>query len=584
MTFVDRPFQDIVRDVLTNLTQGVMGEVHRVDYDPTARPVVVPAIVLERRPVRRVSAVIGQVETPGSDDLIRVEFGLNDYALVPSADDPEDVSTIRFLPGGRRPAAGTDVVVNYYPRTTDPTVLSDVQVGSVVRTLIEAISRELAVLYTQLNQAYDSGFVETAEGPSLGRVVALLGLRRYEAGRPVGSVRFGRRPGAAGDISIPAGTPVTDAEDRIRYETVETRTMFAGESTAEIRVRGATDTTPAVLERTLTVVQRAIAGIDTVTNERPTTTSSTDESDVELRARARAALLASNKGTVPALRDGLMQLPDVRAVNVQEFPNDVPGEIRLSISLNEPSVITLPPAVLDRIEELRPAGIRVIRDTASTTALGVSVSLTLAGSHLPSADVQSIHRNVQLKLVNLVSKVGVGRPVRVGPLVAAILADERVVDASLRLGARGEPAGVAGADYTPAPEFIASLAAEDVVFEADVFAEQAGPEVEVNVEVRATLPAVVVTGVDLASAREQIASRLRSYFSTLAPGTAVTMGSILTALQDDSKYGVDALRSLVTLQTPEQFVQVAQGGEAYTVRPGTTFSVIAVDVPSGGGV
>lgn len=585
MTFVERPFHEIVRDVLTNLTQGVTAEVHRVDYDATARPVIVPAIVLQRRPVRRVSAVRGQAETPGSDELARLEFGLNDYELVSSSEDPEDVSTIRFLPGGRRPAAGTDVVVNYYPRTTDPAVLTDVQVGSVVRTLLEAVSRELALLYAQLNLAYDSGFVETAEGPSLDRVVALLGLRRYEAGRPVGAVRFSRRPGASGDISIPAGMPVTDPEDRIRYETVETRTMLAGESTAEIRVRGAADTTSAVAERTLTVVQRAIAGVDTVTNERPTTTSSQDETDLELRARARVALLASNKGTVPALRDGLLQLPDVRAVNVQEFPNDVPGEIRLSISLRESSVTVLPAAVLDRIEELRPAGVRVIREMASTTALAARLALTLAGGHLPPADVQSIHRDVQLALVDLVGKIGVGRAVRVGPLVAAILSGGRIVDASLQLGAKGETPGAPGTDFTPPPDFIVSLATEDVAFEADVFAEQVGPGGEqVAVEVRGVLPATVVTGVDLSVARDQISSRLRTYFATLVPGAAVTMGSILTALQDDSKYGIDALRAVVTLQTPEQFVQVAQGGEAFTVRPGMSFSVISVEVPAGEGV
>ena len=39
MSFVDRKYPDIVRDVLTNLTQGVAGEVHRVTYDPNARPI-----------------------------------------------------------------------------------------------------------------------------------------------------------------------------------------------------------------------------------------------------------------------------------------------------------------------------------------------------------------------------------------------------------------------------------------------------------------------------------------------------------------------------------------------------------------
>ena len=40
MSFVDRTYPDIVRDVLTNLTQGITQEVHRVVYDPLQRPLV----------------------------------------------------------------------------------------------------------------------------------------------------------------------------------------------------------------------------------------------------------------------------------------------------------------------------------------------------------------------------------------------------------------------------------------------------------------------------------------------------------------------------------------------------------------
>ena len=138
MTLVDRSYPDIVRDVLTNLTQGVSGEVHRVDYDPLARPVVVPHIELLRRPVRRVSVVAGLVAQPGRDEPVPVTFSLNDYELLPDPTDPADLHTIRFLPGGRRPAPGTDVRVNYYPRTTDPTPLTDISVGSV---MLERISR-----------------------------------------------------------------------------------------------------------------------------------------------------------------------------------------------------------------------------------------------------------------------------------------------------------------------------------------------------------------------------------------------------------------------------------------------------------
>jgi uncharacterized phage protein gp47/JayE len=578
MTFVDRTFPDIVRDVLTNLTQGVSGEVHRVSYDPSARPLAVPDIVLERRPVRRVSAVSGLVRPAPGTAPVRVDFSLNDYELVGDPADPADLHTIRFLPFGRKPAPGTDVIVNYYPRTTDPTVITDANVGGVARTLLEAVAKELTLLYAQVNLAYDAGFVELASGVSLDRVVALLGYRRFTAGRPVGSVRFSRRGGVRGEVSVPAGTAVTDAADKVRYETVETRTMFADESTAEVRVRGATDTTPPVPEHTLTVVQRAIAGVDTVSNERPTATPAADESDAELRARVSVALLASNKGTVSAIEHGLSALPEVQSVSVEEFPNQVPGELRLSISLTNPGG-ALPAAVLAKIEELRPAGIRVLPTSAGGVGLAANVALTLAGSHLAPAALESLHREVQATLSGLVAKAGVGQRIRVGPLVAALLADQRIVDATITLGAKGQPSGAPGADFDPGAATVPRLAAADVSFAPDAF-EQAvaatGPRVAV--EVRAAVAASPQAGVSLDAAGAQVTTRLKSYFASLAAGAAVTSATVLAALRDDANYQLDPLRLKVTLSSDEQFVQVAEGGQAFTVKPEHSFTVADVEV------
>jgi uncharacterized phage protein gp47/JayE len=571
-----------VRDVLTNLTQGVAGEVKRIPpYDPTARPVRVPDVVLDRRPVKRVSLVAGSVESaPG--ELTPYVFTLNDYELVPtSPDDPDDVSTIRFLPFGRKPAPDTDLRVNYYPRNADPAPVTDLNVGSVVRTLVEALAKELAIVYAQLNLAYESGFVETATGVSLDRVVALLGLRRYQAGRPVGTVRFSRRAGSVGTISIPAGTPVTNSEDTIRYETSETHSMLAGESTTEVRVRGATADTPVVPEGTLTVIQRAIAGVDTVVNERATSRATEDETDVELRARARGAVGASNKGTIAALVSGLLQTPGVRAVNVDEFPNDVPGELRLSISLDSPGTGELPKAVAARIEELRPAGVRVIPQTAATADLAARISLVLAGSHLAPTEIEQIHDGVRRTLAGLVTKAGVGQKIRTGPLVSAVLADERIVDASIRLGRKGDEPAPPGADFEPPVDTIAELAEQDVSFEPDTFEQAlpAGAE-EIPVAVEALVPVTPQTGVPLGAIQSQIQSRLADFVAALSPGTEVDAGAVLKTLRDDAKYQIDPLGLKVTFSVDDQFAEVVQAGPSFRVEPGQVFSVTSVQATS----
>jgi len=577
VSFVDRTYPDIVRDGLTTLTQGVAREVHRVSYDASARPVRVPDIVLRRRPVQRVSFVSGQVEN-SAGERIPYTFSLGDYELVPNSDDPRDFNTLRFLPFGRRPAPDSDVVVNYYPRTADPTVVTDLNVGSVVRTLVEVVSREFGLLYQKLNLAYDSAFLETAEGASLDRVVALLGYRRFRAGRPAGTVRFGRRAGSQGLIAILAGTPVTDAQDKIRYETIETHTMLPGESTAEVRVRGAAAATPPVQAGVLSVVQRVIAGIESVTNERPTTRATEDESDEELRARVRVALQASNKGTVGALREGLLQLPDVRDVGVIEMPNGVPGEVQLQISLNEPSA-TLPPAVATRIEELRPAGIRVIAGPARNQELASHVALVLAGSQQPPALIESVHDAVRSTLARQVARAGVGRPVRVGALVAAVLGDERVVDATLSVGPKGGAPATPGTDYVPEDDVSVTLAEQDVSFAPDTFDEPPATHGQnVPVEVRAVIPVTLLQGVLIDAVKAQVTSLLQAFLSRLTPGTPVDTAAVLTALRDDTKYGIDAGRLELTLVAEDQFVQVIQGGPAFQVLPRHLFTVVSVEV------
>jgi hypothetical protein len=579
LKFVDREYPDIVRDVLTNLTQGVTRELHRVSYNTLARPLQVPDIILLRRPVKRVSVVSGFIEPPKSGDPLQsYTFTLNDYELVADSADPIDVSRIRFLPFGKKPASDTDVTVNYYPRNTEPTPLTDLNVGSVARTLLEAVSRELALLYAQLNLVYDSAFLETATGASLDRVVALLGYQRFRAGRPTGAVTFARRAGAIGSITIPAGTPITDSADKIRYETIETRAMLAGEATAQIAVRGSTDLTPVVETAVLTVVQRAIAGLDTVTNERPTTRASDDETDEQLRARARDALLASNKGTVSAIEHGLLQLPEVRSVKLVEMPNGVPGEIQLSIDLAQPaSGGGLPRAVLDRIEELRPAGIRVVRDSANSIALTAKLQLTLAGSSMAPADIAQIHKNAQSALVAEIRKKGVGEKIRNRALTAVLLREERIVDAVLTFGVKGDAVNAAGADFEPDASSSTQLSASDVSFDIDAFDKPLGAGDTIAVEVRAVIVVQLIAGVAIAQAKTEIQTRLNSFFENLKTGSADS-NTLLTALRNDSLYAIDPLKMQVTLTTPDQFVLIAQGGNAFSVLPQQVFTVASVEV------
>lgn len=570
-----RLYPDIVRDALTVLTRGVAGEQCDVTIDSSTKLPIATALL--SRPAKRVSSVSGLLLAEDGS-LARYTFGLDEYELLGEPGDPESLRSIRFRPHGRhQPAAGTQIAVNYYPRTTSPSPITDVTVGSVARTLIEALSHELAVVSAQVEEAYDSAFVDTASGSSLDRLVALLGYTRYRAGRPTGTVRFSRRAGATGTVVIPAGTPVTDAKDTIRYETTETRTMQAGESISELRVRAATDATPPVPEHTLVVVQRAIAGIDAVDNDQPTSAASVDETDVELRARAKVALSVANKGTAPAIRDGLLALPDVRAVTVEELPNGVPGELRVIVSMANGGEQPTPTA-LAKLEELRPAGVRLLLGTATSIALAARLQLTLAGSHLPAGDVEAIHRAAASALVAVVGRTGVGQKVRAAPASAAVLADARIVDVSISFGAKGGAPGPAGADFVTAAGATVKLDLTDVAFDPDQFDEATDPTGVVAVRVSTTVRATPEGTTAVADIAGLLTNRLVSWVDTLGPGAVVGAASVLDALRDDARYQIDPLTLQVRFSLGDQFVDVAQGGAAFTVLADHTFNVDPVSV------
>jgi hypothetical protein len=355
--------------------------------------------------------------------------------------------------------------------------------------------------------------------------------------------------------------------------------MRAGETAAEIAVRGSTDNTPPVDANALTVIQRAIAGLDAVTNERPTARATSDESDAELRARARDALISSNKGTLGALRNGLLQLPEVRDVKIIEMPNGVPGEVTLNVSLAQ-NVTTqgneLPDAVKACIEDLRPAGIRIVGGKAGTVDLAAKVQLTLAGSQLAKAEVSKVQDQVRKTLVGEVARRGVGDRVRIKPMVAAVLKDERIVDADILLAIKGS--APAGTDLDPPADAAVQLDAANISFNPETFDQPLPAGQTVPLDISAKVGALLQGTVTATQAQSLLTAKLKSAFGSVAADTSVDINFLLNALRDDANYTLDPMKLQVTLTSPQQFVQIMQGSGAFRVLAAYRFNVRDVEV------
>ena len=578
MSYVPRSYEEVVRDMLTVLTQGTVSE--RLDA-PAADELLVPT-KLTNRPVRRISHLEGFIDGSEPDELIPYRFTDADYELTSSTGNENELDSILFREGGRRPALNTEVVVNYYPIDTNPVPITDLNVGSVSRTLIETFARELAVGYLHLEHIYKSAFLDTAEGSSLDNVVALVGVNRIRPGRPAARLQFTRQNGTTGQITIPANTAVTDADGN-RYLLQRALTLEPGESMREAEVRGESPGTTLVEANTLNRLETLIAGIGSVNNRDAAYQFTVPETDDALRRRARVALQGTVRGTLSALEEGLRAIEGVKDVSVIEAPNGVPGEIKIDVAFSGEES-TVMPIVQRRVRELRPAGIRVlsIGETSKREVL-VQVSLVLTGSGVEDAALASLLADAEQRLDAYLTSLPAGKAqpktvVRRAKMVSALLTDDRIADATVILvPALGEPVE----ELTLAEGEVLEITGYEFL---DTLAEDA-PEAEAGTAtVHSEIPILPEPGTTFQEAQAAIELAFAGYLETRSPESVLDVDSLRTSLRDDSRYTIDAPNATLTIENAAgAFQQLYLNEGAYTPTAGERFvsGVLNVFEPGG---
>ena len=562
MTFVAASYPDVVRDLLTWLTQGVVSEPHAVPSTGLTE------LRFDAGPVRRISHLAGVIQV--DDKQVPFRFTDRDFELISDNGANGLFSGLRFG-RGQLPAPGSVVTVNYYPSRTGPVPLNDIAVGSVVRTLLETVAREVATMQKQLELVYESAFIETATGSSLDRVAALVDVRRLRQRHPIGQVRFSRRPGAAGSVAIPVETAVTDGQGS-RYLTTDPASMLPSQTSVEVWVHGASAATDAVEGGALTVLERSIAGVDTVVNDTATFRATEDETDDQFRLRATATIHRAGRGTLDAIRAGVEALDFVSAVTLREQVDDVPGTLEVGVALTEDTAFTRR-VVQDRIKELRAAGIAVTTTFAGRLPLGFDVSLTLTGTSAPVSVVDDVLAKARERLGRVAGSIAPGATLRKARLVAALLEDARVVDASVVITA-GVTAVPGDTFVVPHDSAVQLDTARDLTFRPVTFEGGAeGEPTTVSVDVR-----LRVAILDEALAPAAVEARAMSLLGlVVANAPALTTDTVATALAGETGFVALAQHTVVAIETgPGQFTEVRPGDAASPAPPGRTFEVRTV--------
>ena len=406
---IDRPFQDIVDDLLTAVVGGVTNE--PIIFD------LLQDLYRLQRAALDVRGITGLLEKKRHTFQKAVDFEFS-----------EGENAVVWQEGGKRPDDESKFYVDYFvPDTASP--ITDINVGSVTRTLSEAIGREIAVVYEQINEAYRSAFIDSATGRSLDFVVSILGITRRTKEFAVGLATFFRASDVEGNITIPEGTVVTTAKAEVRFETTELRNLQRGQARVDVPIRategfrGEAGKVPAAA---IVEMFAPVAGISGVTNFEPTFLGAEDESDPQLRARAKAVLRSLGKATLAALRRVILEGrgrpvevwdPDSTGTN-----QSAPGTVTIVVEAEPERIQQLQAAV----HETRAAGVQatlIARYVFFKPRLAVRIreGLTAQGKERVASDVIAA---IQTYVDGLTS----GEPAEGGAIVDAARKPDGVVD------------------------------------------------------------------------------------------------------------------------------------------------------------
>lgn len=421
MSFRRRTYPEVLDNLLTGILGGVTAEQH--PFPPPGASGAPYTYSLENAAVTDVISVWGTLNGQS--------YGFNkgsDYSL------GDDKRTLQWLEGGSLPDAGTVFYVNYLTASGGATV-SDLYVGSVVRTLAESVGLEIARLYAQIDAVYRAGFVDTASGSALENVVALLGIERIAGGRPAGEVEFTRSRGGHGVINIPARTRIITPDGEIEYET--TGAVMLAETQNTIRVTARDLEINSGLEAdSLTVLPVPIAGIASVTNPAPTTIATQDETDAELRTRAKNFLHGSERATLGAIKQAVARQGITADVDEAK---DKPGLITVT-----PHTETMPADLYQRlltaIEDVRPAGVKVeLAGIQPPRKVDLELRITTV-TGLLEQDLRRAHQAVRDAVTDYFQRLPAKEPGSVNRIVGLAMSVPAVEDVRI-MSAKWDDAG-----------------------------------------------------------------------------------------------------------------------------------------------
>lgn len=281
--------------------------------------------------------------------------------------------------------------------------------GEPLKTFIDAVMQELSYQYWQLQQVYDNSFIDTSYGDDLSKLVNLLGITRNPAVNATGKVKFYRQTAATLDYLIPAGTIVETLPNAnnivYSYQTTENVTLLTGQLYvyANIKATNSGLSSNVTLNK-ITIINNPPLGIESVINDEAIVGGEDEETDDNLKIRAKSILETSGQGTVAAIENKIKNIAGIKSVSVLDMQRGI-GTLDILV-LGD--VIPLPSDKMTEVQNTanstKAGGIDISIYEPTYSTINLDITLTLANGYVLS----DVNAAVNDSINSYLSTLGIG--------------------------------------------------------------------------------------------------------------------------------------------------------------------------------
>ena len=339
-----------------------------------------------------------------------------------------------------------EIVAHLLDELTAQGVLTDTAPGSVTRTLVEATSREFAELYARMNAVYEAGFLDTATGGSLDQLVALIGLTRLSGETDIVEIRLFRDTRVSARVVIPAGAKIVvdrPGRGRVTYAVLDSDELRAGEDALVVALRALPQPDEPDLELDINADDVAagiasfvspIAGIGGLAIEGPSVALGTNETDVQLRDRARIAIASAGGGTEKALEQALLEVEGVNGVRLRDAGDPVegvtlrPGEIEVILDGDQAQIAANASLIEQAIARAKGPGIVARLGATTSVHLGGTLMIQPASATLSPAQSLKLVQDCEAVMLDAVTALEIGASLTWNRVLADLMAVENLGD------------------------------------------------------------------------------------------------------------------------------------------------------------